>query len=164
MSISGCGVRHGRSFPDVRFAAVDKAVEPGVQEHGGLQNVKHLVETVRKHDKKTRERHIREMKRRNERLLKEGKMPVKLDIRSKDGFITEIVGPLILNLPIDKPPKRMVFSFSGIQASKGVTHLRKTGLVYNNVFPDVPRDAGIVAFYLSALVDKIWWLRSSRYP
>ena len=32
----------------------------------------------------------------------------------------------------------------GIQSSKGVTHLRETRLVYNNVYPDVERNSGLI--------------------
>ena len=37
-----------------------------------------------------------------------------------------------------------VFTFKGIQSSKGVMHLRETVLVYNNVYFDVERETGLI--------------------
>ena len=64
-------------------------------------------------------------------------------MRSKDGAIS-ILPPIAYNLKVNKSKIREVFTFKGIQSSKGVTHLRETGLVYNNVYPDVERDSGLI--------------------
>ena len=37
-----------------------------------------------------------------------------------------------------------MFTFKGIQSSKGVPLNRETGLVYNNVYPDVDRRPGLI--------------------
>ena len=55
-----------------------------------------------------------------------------------------ILPPIVYNLKVNKSKTRKVFTFKGIQSSKGVTHLRETGLVYNNVYPDVQRDSGLI--------------------
>ena len=48
------------------------------------------------------------------------------------------------NLKVNKSKTRKVFTFKGIQSSKGVTHLRETSLVYTKVYPDVERDSGLI--------------------
>ena len=63
---------------------------------------------------------------------------------SKDGAFLTVLPPIVHNLKIKKPKIRKVFTFKGIQSSKGVTHLRETGLVYNNVYPDVDRKSGLI--------------------
>ena len=140
----GSGLRHGRSICDIRFAKVDHATESAIQSDGGLRSADHLATTIRNHDKKVLKRKLAAAKTLNEKLKKAGKAPKDIKILSKDGFHTEILGPFVHHLPMDKPPKRTVFTFAGIQSSKGVTHDRETALVYNNVYPDVPRTAGLV--------------------
>ena len=51
---------------------------------------------------------------------------------------------LLYTVWFNKSRTRKVFTFKGIQSSKGVTHLRETGLVYNNVYPDVERNSGLI--------------------
>ena len=118
-------------------------MEPAIQSDG-LQGAEHVCELVRTHNEKVFDRHIRIIEKRNEKLAKEGKPLEKLEKRSDDGFIIHFLGPIVNTLPEDKPPQRTVFSFAGMQSSKGVTHLRETGQVYNNVYPDVSRTAGLV--------------------
>ena len=65
-------------------------------------------------------------------------------MRSKDGAFLTILPPILHNLKIKKPSTRKVFTFKGIQSSKEVTHDRETGLVYNNVYPDINRMSGLI--------------------
>ena len=67
-------------------------------------------------------------------------------MRSKDGALLTILvlPPIAYNLKVNKSKIREVFTFKGIQSSKGVTHLRETGLVYNIVDPDVEWDSGLI--------------------
>jgi hypothetical protein len=58
--------------------------------------------------------------------------------------IVETVGPILHTLPIQKPPTRKVFSFAGIQSTRGVTHIRATGKVHNNIWPDTAPDKGLI--------------------
>ena len=55
-----------------------------------------------------------------------------------------ILPPIVHNLKINKSPTREVFTFKSIQSSKGVTHLREKGHEYNNIYPDVERDSGLI--------------------
>ena len=48
------------------------------------------------------------------------------------------------NLAEDKPPTRKVFTFQGIQSSKGVSYDRATDKVYNNIHPDWPKTSALV--------------------
>ena len=64
-------------------------------------------------------------------------------LKSKDSFIFLNL-PIVHNLPENKPPKRKVFTFAGIQSSKGVTYDRATDKVYNNIYPDKPFTSGLV--------------------
>ena len=80
----------------------------------------------------------------NAKLLKSGKPEEPFHLRSKDGALLTILPPIVHNLEINKSPTRKVFTFKGIQSSKGVTHDRETGLVYNNVYPDVDRRSGLI--------------------
>jgi hypothetical protein len=41
-------------------------------------------------------------------------------------------------------PTRKVFSFAGIQSTRGVTHIRATGKVHNNIWPDTAPDKGLI--------------------
>ena len=52
--------------------------------------------------------------------------------------------PIVHNFKINKSPTREVFTFKGIQSVKGVTHLRETRFVYNNIYLDVERDSGLI--------------------
>ena len=65
-------------------------------------------------------------------------------MRSKDREILTILPPIAYNFKVDKLKTRKIFTFKGIQSSKGVTHLRETGLVYNNVYLDMEWDSGLV--------------------
>ena len=65
-------------------------------------------------------------------------------MQSKDGAMLTILSPIVHNLKIHKSPTRKVFTFRGIQSSKGVTHDREAGLVYNNVYPDVDLKSGLI--------------------
>ena len=76
--------------------------------------------------------------------MKLGKPTEPFHLRSKDGAFLTVLPPIVHNLKIKKPKTRKVFTFKGIQSSKGVTHLRETGLVYNNVYPDVDRKSGLI--------------------
>ena len=42
------------------------------------------------------------------------------------------------------PLLRIFEKFKVIQSSKGVAHLRETGLVYNNIYPDVEQNSGLI--------------------
>ena len=90
--------------------------------------------------KQAKEKH----KKQNEKLLKRGKVTETFHMRSKDGAILTILPPIVYNLKVNKSKTRKVFTFKCIQSSQGVTHLRETGLVYNNVYPDVERDSGLI--------------------
>ena len=90
--------------------------------------------------KKAREQHAK----RSAKLLKKGEPAEPFHLRSKDGAFLTILPPILHNLKIKKPSTRKVFTFKGIQSSKGVTHHRETGLVYNNVCPDVNRKTGLI--------------------
>ena len=90
--------------------------------------------------KQAKEKHDKE----NEKRLKKGKAEETFHLRSKDGAKLTILPPIVHNLKINKSPTRKVFTFKGIQSSKGVTHLRETGLVYNNIYPDVERNSGLI--------------------
>ena len=65
-------------------------------------------------------------------------------MKSKDGFIVINIPPIVHNLPENKPPKLKVFTFAGIQSSKGVTYDRATDEVYNNIYTDKPFTSGLV--------------------
>ena len=60
---------------------------------------------------------------------------------------SKINGPFVHNLPKRKPVKRKVFTFRGIQSTHGVTHHIKEQKVYNNMYPDVPTDSGLVSSF-----------------
>ena len=62
---------------------------------------------------------------------------------SKDRAILTILLPIAYNFKVNKLKTRKIFTFKGIQSSKGVIHLRETGLVYNNVYPDREWDSGL---------------------
>ena len=64
--------------------------------------------------------------------------------------LSKINGPFVHNLREKKPVKRKVFTFRGIQSTHSVTHRIKEGKVYNNIYPDVPNDSGLVCFSLSS--------------
>lgn len=102
---------------------------------GGVRSAEHVVELVKKHDLKLRTEKIETLKKRNRKRIKKGKSPKELVINSNDGFITDVLGPILYDLPIEKPKTRDVFSFPGIQSSCGVTYLRSTDTFYNNVYP-----------------------------
>ena len=135
---------HGRGVYDIRFAAIDHALEPVIQSEEGLLSAKHAAKCIKEHDdfilKQAKEKHDKQ----NEKRLKKGKAAEPFHLRSKDGAKLTILPPIVHNLKINKSPTRKVFTFKGIQSSKGVTHLRETGLVYNNVYPDVERSSGLI--------------------
>ena len=72
---------------------------------------------------------------------------------------------ILHNLKIKKPSTRKVFTFKGIQSSKGVTHDRETGLVYNNVYPNVGRKSGLIIPKILVKTEKIpkKQLKTSRH-
>ena len=90
--------------------------------------------------KKAREQHAK----RSAKLLKKGEPAEPFHLRSKDGAFLTILPPILHNLKIKKSSTRKVFTFKGIQSSKRVTHDHETGLVYNNVYPDVNRKTGLI--------------------
>ncbi len=52
--------------------------------------------------------------------------------------------------------KNVQFTFYGIQSSKGVTHDRDSGTIYNNKYPDRPRTSGLVLIPSLELPCKFW--------
>ena len=135
---------HGRGIYDIRFAAIDHALEPIIQSDTGLLGAKQAAEAIKKHDAAIFDRAKRAHDKRNERRVKKGKATQSFEYKSKDGALLTILPPIVHNLPIKKPKTRKVFTFKGIQSSKGVTHDRETDRVYNYVYPDVPRTSGLV--------------------
>ena len=137
-------MRHGRGWYDIRFAAIDQALEPAIQSPQGLRSAEHAKKAIQEHDafilKKAKQAHDK----RNVKLVKSGKPTKPFHLRSKDGAFLTILPPIVHNLKINKSPTREVFTFKGIQSSKGVTHDRETGLIYNNVYPDVDRKSGLI--------------------
>ncbi len=122
-------MRHGREICDRRYGHVDNAAEEGKQLPGGLQSEKHLAEVVKEYD-----RHA------------------EANRKQRDPTTTSRVnGPFVHNLPKKKPVYRKVFTFKGIQSTHSVTHRIKEGKVYNNVYPDVTTDSGLVLFLIDVL-------------
>ena len=85
---------------------------------------KHAAKCIKEHDafivKQAKEKHDKQ----NQKRLKKGKTAETFHMRSKDGAILTIFPPIGYNLKVNKSKKRKVFTFKGIQSSKGVTHLR----------------------------------------
>ena len=125
MMVSLIVLRHGREISDRRYAHVDNATEEGKQLYGGLKNESHVAEVVREYDRQAAE-------------MRKTKDPT---------TVSRINGPFVHNLPKKKPVYRKVFTFKGIQSTHGVTHRISEGKVYNNVFPDVPTDSGLVQIF-----------------
>ncbi len=116
-----------------------------MQSEEGLTSAQEAADLVEAHDKLILHRAKVKHEKRNERLIKEGKAAKPFEgIISKDGFVVINMKPIVHNLPEDKPPTRKVFTFSGIQSSKGVSYDRATDKVYNNVYPDRPKTSGLV--------------------
>ena len=115
---------HGREICDRRYAHVDNAAEEGKQLPGGLKSERHLAQVVKDYDSQAAE-------------MRKTRDP---SVESK------INGPFVHNLPKRKPVKRKVFTFRGIQSTHGVTHHIKEQKVYNDMYPDVPNDSGLVSF------------------
>ena len=88
-------------------------------------NERHLAEVVAEYDQRAKEMRV---------------------VRDK-GTISTVSGPFVHNLPRKKPKNRKVFTFKGIQSTHGVTQRIQEGKVYNNVFPDVPTNSGLVNFF-----------------
>ena len=68
--------------------------------------------------------------------------------KSKDPSVeSKIDGPFVHNLPKWKPVtgKRKVFTFRGIQSTHSVTHRIQEKKVYNNIYPDIPTNSGLVS-------------------
>ena len=65
--------------------------------------------------KKAREQHAKL----SEKLYKKGEPAEPFHLRSKDGVYLTILSPILHNLKIKKPSTRKVFTFKGIQSSKG---------------------------------------------
>ena len=116
----GCFFTHGRGIYDVRFGAIDHALEPAIQSEEGLLSAKHAAKCIKEHDtfilKQAKEKHDKQ----NEKCLKKGKAAEPFDLRSKDGAKLTFLPPIVHNLKINKSPTRKVFTFKGIQSYKGV--------------------------------------------
>ena len=90
---------------------------------GGLKSERHLAQVVKDYDKLAAEMR-----------------------KSKDPSVeSKINGPFVHNLPKRKPVKRKIFTFRGIQSTHSVTHRIQEKKVYNNIYPDVPTNSGLVS-------------------
>jgi len=103
----------------------NNAAEEGKQLPGGLLSEKHLAEVVADYDRQAKEMRV---------------------IRDS-GTVSTVNGPFVHNLPRRKPKTRKVFTFRGIQSTHGVTHRIQEGKVFNNIFPDVPTNSGLVNLF-----------------
>ena len=102
---------------------VDNVAEEGKQLPGGLKSERHLAQVVKDYDKLAAEMR-----------------------KSKDPSVeSKINGPFVHNLPKRKPVKRKVFTFRGIQSTHSVTHRIQEKKVYNNIYPDIPTNSGLVS-------------------
>ena len=111
----------------------------------GLTSAEEAAELVHEHDKLMLKRAREAHEKHNRKLINDGKVPEAFEgIKSNDGFIVINMKPIVHKLPENKPATRKVFTFAGIQASKSVTYDRKTNKVYNNTYPDAPRNSGLV--------------------
>jgi len=113
-----------------------------------LKLMKLLANLIDKHDRQLYIEAKETHEKRNQKLVKAGKDPLPFrGIISADGFVTRILKSIVLELPLEKPPTRKVFTFKGIQSSCGVSRVKETGLIYNNRFPTAELKSGLVCTF-----------------
>jgi len=145
-------MRHGRDFCDIVFSKHDQVFEPANQTNKGLYGAKHAASLVTAHDKLLLKEAKEAHEKRNKKLEKAGKQKKPfLGIISADGFITENLEPIVVDLPSEKPPTRKVFTFKGIQSSCGVSWVKETDQIYNNRFPTAPLKSGLVSILIKTV-------------
>ena len=84
--------------------------------------------------------------------------------KTRDSSVeSKVNGPFVHNLPKRKTVTRKVFTFRGIQSTHGVTHHMKEQKMYNNMYPDVPTNSGLVSSFLSRGSSKFYMLSLRKY-
>ena len=85
--------------------------------------------------------------------------------KTRDSSVeSKVNGPFVHNLPKRKTVTRRVFTFRGIQSTHGVTHHMKEQKMYNNMYPDVPTNSGLVSSFLSRGSSKFYMLSFEEIP
>ena len=85
--------------------------------------------------------------------------------KTRDSSVeSKVNGPFVHNLPKRKTVTRKEFTFRGIQSTHGVTHHMKEQKMYNNMYPDVPTNSGLVSSFLSRGSSKFYMLSFEEIP